>query len=373
MESNLSSHRTNDRLYSLDLLRGLAAISVVIFHWNHFAIQPWLQGGKGIAVTDYPLYTVLGPFYLEGSRAVDLFFCISGFIFYWLYATPVAEKRISAGRFALFRFSRLYPLHLATLLVVALLQGFVWSKHGLYFIYQANDFYHFILSLFMLSGWGLGSSFSFNGPSWSVSVEVLVYFIFFGLCRMGWQRPWQLACLACFGLLLEEFWMPINGERNMIGEGISGFFIGGLTYALAKRLFADNTPRPATRYTLIITTVAAWWFAPALSADYGYSVLAYPLTMLSLVAIERGVNLSFKRVAWLGDISYSVYLWHVPLMIFVYLLIPMLGLEQDFFLSPTALFAYFGLLGLVGWISCYHFERPVERILRKRFDAAGVG
>ena len=159
----------------------------------------------------------------------------------------------------------------------------------------------------------------------------------------------------------------------MIGEGISGFFIGGLTYALAKRLFADNTPRPATRYTLIITTVAAWWFAPALSADYGYSVLAYPLTMLSLVAIERGVNLSFKRVAWLGDISYSVYLWHVPLMIFVYLLIPMLGLEQDFFLSPTALFAYFGLLGLVGWISCYHFERPVERILRKRFDAAGVG
>ena len=147
MESNLSSHRTNDRLYSLDLLRGLAAISVIIFHWNHFAIQPWLQGGEGIAVTEYPLYTILSPFYLEGSRAVDLFFCISGFIFYWLYATPVAEKSMSAGRFALFRFSRLYPLHLATLLVVALLQGFVWSKQGLYFIYQANDFYHFILSL----------------------------------------------------------------------------------------------------------------------------------------------------------------------------------------------------------------------------------
>src|SRR5882724_7118049 len=97
------------RLYALDTLRGFAALSVVLWHWQHFfAISgTWQQGWQK---SSEPFYQFLRPFYAEGWAAVDLFFALSGFIFFWLYAEAIREARISAFRFAWLRFSRLYPL-----------------------------------------------------------------------------------------------------------------------------------------------------------------------------------------------------------------------------------------------------------------------
>src|SRR6185295_10029974 len=93
------------RAYLLDALRGLAALSVVLFHWKQFL---WVGTTPGHV--DYhalPGSTLLWFFYTRGGQAVDLFFVLSGFVFYWLYSQAIAQRRVGAREFAILRFSRL--------------------------------------------------------------------------------------------------------------------------------------------------------------------------------------------------------------------------------------------------------------------------
>src|SRR5262252_1542846 len=110
--------QADHRLGALDGLRGLSALGIaVFFHFQHF-------GGDLAA---YPLARHL-PFtwlYTHGFVLVDLFFVLSGIIFTYRYLAPVAEGKVTGRQFFLLRFSRLYPLHLLTLLFCA---GVEWSQ-----------------------------------------------------------------------------------------------------------------------------------------------------------------------------------------------------------------------------------------------------
>ena len=179
------------RLYSLDTLRGVAALSIVIWHWQHFfAVSGVWQAGW--QRSDQPFFLALKPLYEAGWAAVDLFFALSGFIFFWLYAPAIREGAIGPGKFTWLRFSRLYPLHAATLIAVAIMQYFFQRATGHFFIYQINDLQHFLSGLLMAQQWlPLSIDQTFNGPAWSVSIEVLLYAIFFGLCRVGLRAGWM--------------------------------------------------------------------------------------------------------------------------------------------------------------------------------------
>jgi peptidoglycan/LPS O-acetylase OafA/YrhL len=153
----------NRHFYSLDVLRGLAALSIVFYHWHHFfevgtTLGPFDEGRQ-------PLYFLLGPLYTEGWRAVSLFFSLSGFVFYWLYSLKVTEGKISAWEFAVLRFSRLYPLHFVTLLVVACEQFVLFRSFGSFFVFGNNDWYHFILQIFFISSGDSSVGFPLTAPS----------------------------------------------------------------------------------------------------------------------------------------------------------------------------------------------------------------
>jgi len=180
---------SSSRLYTLDALRGVAALAVVVYHWPHFfviryALNETFQRAQ-------PLYSVFSVVYEHGALAVDLFFSLSGFIFFWLYARTIGEQRISARDFFVLRFSRLYPLHLCALLLVLLGQCAYATAHQYFFVYRYNDFWHFILNLFFISSIGWERGHSFNGPVWSVSVEVFLYVVFFALCRATASRSFR--------------------------------------------------------------------------------------------------------------------------------------------------------------------------------------
>ena len=106
-----------------------------------------------------------------------MFWAISGFVFAFVYLNR--EKNINGKKFFVNRFSRLYPLHLATLLIVTLLQIVNYNSAGSFQIYQMNDLYHFFLHIFFISGWGFENASSFNAPIWSVSIELIIYILFF--------------------------------------------------------------------------------------------------------------------------------------------------------------------------------------------------
>lgn len=166
------------RLHALDASRGLAALTVVIWHWQHFFYTNTAPA-VDFRRDSQPLYSALKLFYEQGKWGVEYFFILSGFIFFWIYHDAIKERSIRAKEFFIHRFSRLYPLHAVTLFIVALLQAYHTNLRGHPFTYPENDFYHLTLNLFFASHWGLQKGWSFNAPSWSVSVEILLYAAFF--------------------------------------------------------------------------------------------------------------------------------------------------------------------------------------------------
>ncbi len=103
----------------VDALRGLAALSVVVFHYHHFYLRD-AAGRPDIPETGtFPYAAILDAAYRHGGLAVEHFWVISGFVFAHVYLGRPTTMRA----FWVARFARLYPLHLVTLLAVAALQA----------------------------------------------------------------------------------------------------------------------------------------------------------------------------------------------------------------------------------------------------------
>jgi peptidoglycan/LPS O-acetylase OafA/YrhL len=374
--------------YSLDALRGLAALSVVFWHWQHF----FCRGTKlaSFSVTRQPLYRAFWPFYAEGWRAVDLFFCLSGFIFFWLYGSKIGRGTISPRGFALLRFSRLYPLHLLTLLLVAAEQLLFRSRHGSFFVYPYNDARHFVLQLLFASHWGFQYGYSFNAPVWSVSMEVLLYFTFFVTCRLGMRRWWHLVLFVLAGLLIM---MRVHPD---LGRGVSSFFMGGLSFHAVDRLHRNDFSRRALQ-GIVVITVLAWLVVPSVlflglpSRIYhvgfpageptilgkhlvavavsqinflSYNLILFPLTVTALALVESRRGALGKRLSFLGHISYSSYLLHFPLQLGFVLIGSSLSPGSPFFYSPVSLVLFFGTLIPLSLGSYWFFEKPARSFLR---------
>lgn len=373
----------SERLYSLDALRGLAALSIVFWHWQHF----FLSGPtpETVDIQKLPLYEWFFLFYDHGWLAIDLFFCLSGFVFYWQYSRSVAEGSITPGKFAILRLSRLYPLHFATLLLVAIGQFFVLRAQGTSFVYQYNDTTHFLLNLLFASSWGLEQGYSFNGPGWSVSIEILLYAMFFACCRFFPVRLILLAAISIIGFLIQATChMPI-------GRGVGSFFLGGCVF-LVYRHTISLSPRHVLRVTLWASglLVGAWlviFVAAVRDFDIGVSILqpphflswtikervsnmptlvVFPLTLLSLVLIEHRVGPIGKRFSILGDISYSSYLLHFPLQLLVVVLAARFSIDHSVYYSGWVMALFFVVLLLLSLVSHHYFEIPTQCFLRKR-------
>ncbi len=359
-----------NRLTSLDALRGVAALSVVFWHWQHFfAIGgDWQDGWRADM---QPFYAVLKPLYVQGWAAVDLFFVLSGFVFFWLYSDAIRRRATGAGRFALLRVSRLYPLHLAMLVAVAVLQFLFFRAHGMFFIYETNDAAHFAAHLFLVQNWWPGAPQSFDGPSWSVSIEVLLYVIFFAACRLGLRAGWPALLLALAGLPL--FWV-----EEHIARGVCGFFMGGVAVALWQRLRAAPQAVWIAR-GLAGAAILGWvvlavmlyrdssWLAgreantPFLIAfDFGLC----PLTVLALALHEHGRGRPYPGLGFLGDISYSTYMLHFPMQLALALIAARLALTPQFFMQGWVMLAFYAVLIGLGTLSYRYFERPLQALLR---------
>lgn len=363
------------RLYSLDALRGLAALAIIFWHWQHFYFSGATPPAN-FSIPSQPLYSLFFLFYRSGHLAVDMFFTLSGFIFFWLYSKSISEGKVSAGEFFILRFSRLYPLHFLTLILVAVGQALYLKTQGQYFVYADNDPYHFILNVFFASSVGLEKGLSFNSPTWSVSVEVFLYVVFFLLCRWAKGRLSIIFALSLLGFMI----LPLHLH---MGRGLWAFFLGCSLYPLYLRLISHRTANrwPAPLYLLtvvlwvasiafslnefvLVRRSALWWLT------YLFPILVlFPVTILSLAVIETQNGALGKKLSLLGDISYSLYLWHFPLQLLCVGLADYFHVSRDIFKSPLAVLVFFCYLMIIAIISHRYFEMPAQRWLRYKFHA----
>lgn len=375
------------RFYGLDLLRGVAALGVVLWHWGHFFWDG--SGYSGYDSSQAPFAEALAIFYRRGSLGVDLFFALSGFIFAWLYATRIHEKKVGGKDFAVLRFSRLYPLHLATLLFVASVQWYRVDNGLIPFVYVLNDAQHFVLNLLFVSGWSMGFGLSFNGPAWSVSVEIFLYLAFFFLCRMFRPRLALWLGFAIAGFFIGKFVNPL------LGRGLGEFYLGACMFLL-YRAIASRPHRFAViaaaifligGWTITFASFALNFNEASVGAWYSQTFVSYqkeflwlnhklfsawplfflfPLTILSLAILEPYIQPLARRMSFIGDVSYSSYLLHFPLQLIFVAVLERYAIDRAIVYQLPFLLGFFAALITLSLLSFHLFERPMQALIRAR-------
>jgi len=361
---DLGWRREPGKLLGLEAIRFLSACAVLIWHYQHF-YYIGDKPGPSYIVPDQPLYALLWPLYQAGYYGVNVFWCISGFIFFWKYRETISNHQITPKKFFVLRFSRLYPLHIATLLLVILPQAIYLRQTGHYFVYVYNDLYHFALQIFMASNWGLQQSYSFNGPIWSISIEVLVYIIFFVALRyIG--RP-VLVCLAAIGIAVVAKLMRLESP---IFDCLGLFFIGGLT-CIIKDHVQGMTQRSLINIAAIVLAVVIPLVAVACNAfairHFSYLFWA-TCTPLLLYAGANDFGLAGRARAMIeaaGNMTYSSYLIHFPLQVTIAAAFASAGQAMPL-ASPIFLLSFVGITLVLAYLIFEFFEKPAQRLIRSR-------
>lgn len=363
-----ASGQNGGKLLGLELLRFIAAFAVLVWHYQHFAFD-----GTGIIVVreQQPFYALLQPFYEYGRYGVQVFWSISGFIFFWRYGTSVHTDLVSGSRFFVLRFSRLYPLHFATLLLVALLQALFATLNGHYFVYPNNDPYHFLLQLFMASNWGLQAGYSFNGPIWSISAEVLVYTIFYACMRIIGRSLWINSIAVIFSVTLR-----LTDHATVFSDCIGYFYAGGIgAYMFLYDGGAGSVRiwRRLAWLTALSAPIIAWPFLSAASEQTVMSaVLLYAPVFLYCIAQPLRVSPHVARmIEECGNLTYSSYLLHFPLQLLIALYFGISGRAIPMYHAPLFMF-FIGVSFLAAYFVYHCFERPVQALLRVRFGTPSV-
>ena len=350
------------KIASVELLRFISAMMVIVWHYQQFYLPYNFFSDTEILITSrdqQPFYNYLSLFYNYGNKGVDFFFIISGYVFSYVY---LAENKIVKFKFFFInRFARLYPLHLLTLITVMILQLYNNEHFNNYLIHFYNDVYHFVLNLFFISGWGFEKGASFNGPIWSVSVEIIVYFLFFFLIiNLNKNRILKsfliiIALLALRKISSNDFLQNIN--MNFINCGIL-FFEGVLIYYLTNKI-KNKKLMFFIGITLLIASIIG-----------NFKIYIFlPSILIIFLSFENFIkNKICSFFSFLGNLTYGTYLWHLPLQIFLMIIIENAGLNFSIIDTKIFFLIYLSIIILLSIVSYYFFEVKMRKWLRNKFN-----
>ena len=348
------------KMLGLEVVRFACAFGVLVWHYQHFYE---MAGAPAYDRAAQPLYPLLALFYEYGQFGVQIFWAISGFIFFWKYGELVGAGGVDGRRFFWLRFSRLYPLHFVTLLLVAALQPVHAALTGESFIYGGNDLPNFALQLGMATQWIAPDAYSFNGPIWSVSAEVLVYAFFFLFVRRFGPSPWLIAAVigACIAAMVAGI-----GSPAILCAGF--FFAGGASArAMLHGLGRGEVvgPRCVAAAMLAVVLGGAWWtgLLGAVAALPLVLLLAAPPLLVLAAQDWRLLHRWEAPIQAAGNLTYSSYLCHFPLQLGVAIAAAASGWAAPV-ASPLFLATYLGVTLVVARWTFERFERPAQDLIR---------
>jgi peptidoglycan/LPS O-acetylase OafA/YrhL len=281
----------------LDALRGLAALGVVFHH---------IPANAGLSAAGFDA---------NFGRMVDLFFVLSGFVIAASYGAKLSAG-FSIPRFLWLRWGRVWPLQATMLVVFAaamLALGLARPElrtHGL--MAGANDPADLPLAFLLLQGLVPSLGPTWNHPSWSVSVEMLLYV----LAALGWRllggRAWSAWLVAALALLAFAGFGPgFEGLASNIARGVAGFGLGVFVHRALGKTRPSLNARTATVLELSALATLAWVLST--SGNLAAFDLA-AAALVALAALQSGYvsrTLVLAPFQWLGTISYAFYMVHI--------------------------------------------------------------
>ena len=350
-----------NKLLGLEVIRFLSALAVLIWHYQHFSFVA--DTPVDFIREKQPFYRIFQYFYEYGYLGVHVFWCISGFIFFWKYKESLANGTVSGKAFFLLRFSRLYPLHFVSLITVLLLQMLYFSQKGTYFVFQFNDWRHFFLQLFLASNLGFELGDSFNGPIWSISVETLVYFVFFLTLRFV-GKAFFINIAIIFVSLATKFF----DIHSSIFDCLIFFYAGGLS-AITLQHFGKTKYMEAldsiSFAVLVAMPVAASVLPIAVNKNFVVLfLLSYVPILLFLSARNFKLPSDVQNVIVVaGNLTYASYLVHFPIQLFVSLYFMRMNQPVPYY-NPLFFINFICVVLVVSYFVYRFFERPARDAIR---------
>jgi len=268
---------------------------------------------NGGNLTAIPFYRYLSLLYSYAFLFVDFFFVLSGLIFRHVYFDKISRGLVSSKEFFWTRFSRLYPLHILTFGLCAVLAVSFRARYGHDLIYSCNDAYHALLNILFVQKGFFESCMSFNGPSWSLSIEGFLYLLFFLIASSGYGRIWApVLVLAAVATLFFRFhWdFLLNAE---ICRGVFGFFLGFMVYeaVASPRLF--NRALAGLVFALLAFVVSGYFLKRGGFILCSASIV-FAISVLLIGKLQPARKfLETRSLRLLGDLSLSIYLMHIPI------------------------------------------------------------
>lgn len=367
-----------DKLNALTGIRFFAALAIVFHHLSDFGFQ------------------TPGAFASTLHMGVSLFFVLSGFVLAHVY--PRLQGPAELKRFFVARFARIWPGHIAALVLLYIL---LMGQPGLLGTGQ-DTFVLGLANIFLVHAWIPLDQFFFgyNSVSWSISVEVFFYLAFpFLISRLHATWAWKIAsCFAVSILLLAlavHSGLPSfqNPGQGLTLVGLICFnplarlyeFVVGMTVAVFFSKMRDNCRVPfitASTWEILsiaLVVLAASWLSGhdvwlnALASDAvttwiqkGNLLAPIFAGFIFILAIGRGIVsmlIGSKGFVWLGEISYMIYLTH-QIILRVY------GANRGWFSGwpeSTLLPTYFVAVVAVSALLWRFVERPMRRVIMSCF------
>jgi peptidoglycan/LPS O-acetylase OafA/YrhL len=311
------------RYVELDSLRGLAALTVVFGHFLH--IFPHGVGGFAlanlVAAADRMPISIL----FAGHEAVILFFILSGFVLSLPY---LDRQQVNYGSYLIRRVFRIYVPYVCSVIGAVAANTFIY-KGGLdpfsnWFnrvwagpVSPASIVNHVVLL-------GSFSNAEFNPVYWSLvhEMRISLFFPFVALCVL--HLSWKQALAAGLGVSFAAVIM-----NKIAGAGTDyfytfhylGFFVVGHLLAAYRAVWKAWYQR-TSRLGIWVTLCAAIgcytggrYLCFVVLQDWMIGAGASLFIVLSLHSSSAKSFLNFRPIRFLGQISYSLYLWHVVVLV----------------------------------------------------------
>lgn len=369
--------RKPDWMPGIEALRGIAAGMVVVHHSWSLSTQPRFSG-----------YEIVEGF---GSLGVNLFFLLSGFLLADQFWKPKEQRSLRA--FWIRRLFRIAPAYYVTVGILFLFfaqHELLFSEQGLKQIVANATFLHYTLP-------STSSSLNVDGALWTLTAEFLLYLTLPLMALPFARRPvltftvlvgigvgWRL-WISLAGDSVRElyFGLPGNGPDPAIqtlflsrqflgivpifalGIGLKYLFVHG-RLGWIRRLLPRYFSIPLALLAMVPSLLML--FAVERASDYrhwiwftGYDyALAALLIPVLLIAAQPGrpvQGLVGRAATWLGDRSYSLYIWHFPIVLTVYGRGPLVNLPDVS--HPWARLLLIAVLSLIAaHVSYTTIEKP---------------
>ncbi|MCF8880998.1 acyltransferase [Hyphobacterium sp. SN044] len=345
-------------LPSLTRLRFFAALWVVFYHWR----VPWTVDIDSVTA-----------FFAMGRFGVDLFFILSGFVLAHVYVAAREQGKFDFAKFIIARFARIYPLHLATIVLLALAAFGAWIV-GVPFEREEFPIADLPANLLMIHAWGFAPNPGWNAPSWSISAEWFAYLAFPAYLMIAIalaRRPLALVTIAIVAFLVLDLVhrslfgesLPMATERFGVLRIIPEFLLGIAIYRLGNRYpLGRVTAGFVFGASLIIYVTAAHlaW------DDRVIALLGAPI-VLSLAELDRHAAGTPKQdpVRYLGEISYAIYMLHVPFFMIAFNLLQDVMGVIDETISTMSLLALLAAMLAASSLTYEWLEKPSRRAIRR--------